>query len=146
MYRTLSELRTAYELEKYRAYQAAEANLTEQILVLKESIGSVQSSASQREPVAGGAAQDARWLNTLCDMDSARQALESCRRKLRMIERGLSVLDERERLVLTRFHIDRQRGHVEKLCEELFLEKSQVYDLREKALKRFTFAYLGTVE
>lgn len=59
---------------------------------------------------------------------------------------GLAVLDGEERLVLERFYIHRAKGNVERLCDELHLEKSRVYELKDKALRHFTIALYGLTE
>ena len=48
--------------------------------------------------------------------------------------------------MLLRFYMHPERGNVERLCGELGLEKSAVYDRREKALRRFTLALYGGSE
>ena len=62
------------------------------------------------------------------------------------MESGLGVLDEDERLVLDRFYIHRSKGNVNRLCEELGVEKPTVYRRRNRALYLFTIALYGAIE
>ena len=63
-----------------------------------------------------------------------------------VVDRALEVLDDEERLVLDRFYIHRAKGAVAELCDRLNLEKSAVYDRRDKALRHFTLALYGVTE
>ena len=65
---------------------------------------------------------------------------------VRQIEIALSLLGEDEQLALERFYIHRQEQHVERLCEELGYEKSRVYELKDRALRRFTIAMYGILD
>ena len=62
------------------------------------------------------------------------------------VERGLSALSDEDRLILDRFYINPAKGNVDRLCGELHLEKSTVYDRKDKALRRYTLARYGCVE
>ena len=68
------------------------------------------------------------------------------RKWVALVDAGLEILSEEDRLVLLRFYMYPERGNVERLCGELGLEKSAVYDRREKALRRFTLALYGGSE
>ncbi len=48
----------------------------------------------------------------------------------------MAVLDGKERLVLDHLYIHQSKGNVGELCERLNLEKTAVYDRRDKALRR----------
>jgi hypothetical protein len=58
----------------------------------------------------------------------------------------LEGLDDRERLVLERFYIQRTRGHVERLMDELHFEKSRVYQCKDEALYKFTISMYGLID
>ena len=63
-----------------------------------------------------------------------------------VVDAALGVLGDEERLVLDQFYIHLARGAVRELCERLNLEKSAVYDRRDKALRHFTLALYGVTE
>lgn len=65
-------------------------------------------------------------------------------RKVRTVERGLALLDEEQRRILEVFYINRHKGHVWDLCEELYIETAEVYRRKDRALETFvTGAYLN---
>lgn len=59
------------------------------------------------------------------------------------IKESLASLTETERKVLRRMYIDSERGAVERLCEELYCEKSTVYRIKDEAIRKFTLAMYG---
>ena len=62
------------------------------------------------------------------------------------VDRGLDVLNGEERHVLDRFYINPAKGNVDRLCEELHLEKTAVYTRKDAALRKYTLARYGCVE
>ena len=65
---------------------------------------------------------------------------------IELTEKGLVALDQKERRVLDGFYINPIDNHVVKLCEELNIEKSSLYRLKDTALKKFTRSEYGIVE
>lgn len=59
---------------------------------------------------------------------------------------GLEILSQEERLLLDRFYIHPSKGNVDRLCEELGLERTAVYSRKDKALRHFTLCLYGMVE
>ncbi len=45
--------------------------------------------------------------------------------------------------MLSAFYTDREKGHVDRLAEELFYEERNIYRLKDRALERFAEAYFG---
>lgn len=85
-------------------------------------------------------------LSNIVHRDELKRRLKEARLWFSMVDKALAVLDDEERLVLDRFYIHRVKGAVEALCESLSLEKSAVYDRRDKALRHFTLALYGVTE
>jgi hypothetical protein len=70
----------------------------------------------------------------------ARNAVEPL---IRRMDESLSLLSSDERRIVERLLIDREKGAVERLCSELFLERTRVYEMRNSALRKFTVAMYG---
>lgn len=70
----------------------------------------------------------------------ARNAVEPL---IRRMDESLSLLSIDERKIVERLLIDREKGAVERLCSELFLERTRVYEMRNSALRKFTVAMYG---
>ena len=63
-----------------------------------------------------------------------------------MVEGGLSILEDEERLVLDLLFIRRPKGAIDLLCDLLSTSKSAIYRRRDEALRRFTMALYGALE
>jgi ArpU family phage transcriptional regulator len=57
---------------------------------------------------------------------------------------ALESLPAKERQVLDRFYINRESGHVDRLCEELGYETSNVYRMKNRALGHFAEVLYGS--
>ena len=62
---------------------------------------------------------------------------------VKRMDESLALLNDVERKILNRLIIDREKGAVERLCEELFFERTRVYEIRNEALRKFTVAMYG---
>ena len=63
-----------------------------------------------------------------------------------MVGAALGTLDGEDKLILDRLFICPMKGSIERLCEELGMERATVYRRRDGALRRFTLAMYGLVE
>lgn len=118
------------KLRRYDAMHQAEKNLSEEI---------------DRLQVAENAPEDER-LNELVQHGELEDSLRQVRKWLQSVSRALAALTPEEKLVLYRMHMYPEKGNVDRLCEELRLEKSSVYRRRKRALRKFTIALYGAEE
>lgn len=91
---------------------------------------------------SGGDHEDYR-LNRLVKLETIRGRIRQTKTWLDAVDSALEVMDPEERLVLARFFIHPQKGVADQLCQELNLERSAVYRMRDKSLERFTLALYG---
>ena len=86
-------------------------------------------------------------LSNIVHREELHRTLRQAKAWVKMVDGGLSALGEEERLVLERFYINRSRGGVERLCDELgILNPAGVYKRKDKALRHFTPALYGISE
>lgn len=86
-------------------------------------------------------------LSNIAHREELARTLKQARAWVEIVDAGLAVLDEGERLVLERFYIYRTRGSIDRLCEELgILNPAGVYKRKDKALRHFTIALYGITE
>ncbi len=134
------------DLKSYPQRKQAVDNLKERIEILEEQFVSLKG-VSVGEPVRGGLSkQEQKWLDNISERERLGFSLKIAEELIRLTEKGLEVLTERERKVLEGFYINPQENHVDLLCEELHFEKSSLYRLKDDALRKFTIAMYGTVE
>lgn len=138
-------------IERLRAYESRVDALTlipEQIKTLELGFSAVRAAKTDATAVRGGEGnkREEALIDNIVMRDELANNLKIAKREIAITQKGLSGLTDEQRKILEMFYIDRPRGHVEALCEELFLEKSRVYALKEEALKKFTIACYGIVE
>lgn len=136
------------KLRNYTAQKNSIRRTQDEVKRLQMTLTSIRSATADGMPVAGGTNQreDALISNIACQVELGR-ARAIAELGVQSIEGALADLDDEERLILDRFYIHRQKGHVERLCEELHLDgASTVYWRRDKALKHFAVALYGVTE
>lgn len=138
-------------IQRLREYEGRVTSLSlipEQIRALELSFSAIRSATTDGTPVRGGNGnkREDALLDNIVKREELAVNREIAKREVAITEKGLSVLTEEQRRILHTFFISRPRDHVGLLCEELCLERSRVYDLKDDALKRFTMACYGVVE
>ncbi len=135
------------ELREYEAKKAALRSIPEDIAQIKAERKKLGCAASDSAPVkGGGSVWEDRQINLIAKQEKLEFSLEVVRAWIKRVERGMAVLSTEERLILDRFFIAPQKGNVDRLCEELCLEKTAVYIRRDRALRHYTLARYGCVE
>ena len=122
-------------------------NSREKIKALKDQMVSVKAGMSDTTPVMGGGnrAQE-NMINCIAECERLEYTIKAVERLVDIVERGLATLTPEERRVLELFYINRTRGHVEQLMEEMHLESSQIYRIKDAALHKFTTSIYGITE
>lgn len=135
------------KLKGYEAHKRALENIPREIKRLEGAFVSIRSATTDATPVSGGGnTREDTMLSNIAHREELERTLKQAKAWVKMVDAGLEVLDDEERLVLERFYIHRAKGNVDRLCEELCLEKTAVYDRRDKALRHFTIALYGVTE
>lgn len=138
-------------IERLREYEARQQALTlipEQIETLEMQFTSIRASQTDATAIRGGIGnkREEALVNNIAMREELKKNLEIAKQEIEITEKGLAELTEDQRKILYRFFIARSHGHVEALCEELCVEKTRVYTLKDEALKKFTIACYGIVE
>lgn len=140
-----------YSIQRLRDYEdrkIAVDNLTEQINSLEDKFTAIRAATTDSTPVQGGNEnrREQMLIHNISTREELKNNLDIIKREIEITEKGLAVLTETERLILTRFYINRSKGYVERLCDELFISKTELYRQKDEALKRFTMVCYGIVE
>lgn len=137
----------ADKLKNYEAHKQALECLPKEIRRLESAYTGIRSATTDGTPISGGGStREDSMLSNIVHRDELKRRLKEARLWVAQVDKALAVLDDEEQLVLDRFYIHRTKGTVEALCESLNLEKSAVYDRRDKALRHFTLALYGVTE
>ena len=135
------------QLKGYEAYKRARENSPREITRLEGAFVSIRSATTDGTPVSGGSStREDAMLSNIAHREELERTLKQARAWVKIVDSGLAVLDDDECHILNRFYIHRANGNVERLCDELHLEKTRVYELKDKALRHFTLALYGVVE
>lgn len=135
-------------LRDYENRKAAIENLTEQIKLLEEKFKAIRSATTDGTPVQGGNdnKREEMLIHNIATREELQKNLDITIQEVELIEKGLAALTEDEKRILERFYINRSKGYVERLCDELFISKTELYRQKEEALKKFTMVCYGIVE
>jgi hypothetical protein len=140
-----------FSIERLRDYEnkkAAVVSLTEQIKILEDKYKSIRSATTDSTPVQGGNGnrREEMLINNISTREELKNNLKITKHEITITERGFEALDDTEKKILTRFYINRSKGYVERLCDELFISKTELYRQKDEALKKFTSACYGIIE
>ena len=138
---------TESKLRDYSAKMQSLESVTERIAQLQAEMTCVRSATTDSTAVHGGGnCREDALLNNIAERDELQRAKQSTAEWLEWVNGALTALSGEDRMLLDKFYINRRKGHVEWLCEELCVEKSAVYRRKEKALRRFALLLYGVTE
>lgn len=135
-------------LKEYNDNLEAVDNLEEQLEMMEERFTAIRSATTDGTPVQGGNEnkREVMLINNIATREELQNNLNILRHEISITEKGLEALTEDERKILTLFYINRTKGYIDRLCEELFISKTELYRQKDEALKRFTKLCYGIVE
>lgn len=134
------------ELRDYEAKRQSVESIPEEIRQLKAQMVKLGGSSNSAPVKGGGSPWEDRQINMIVRIEKLKTSLGYARDWVARVDHGLSALSDEERLILDRFYINPAKGNVDRLCEELYLEKSTVYERKDRALRHYTLARYGCVE
>lgn len=135
------------KLKDYEAKRMALASIPAEIKQKEMELAALRSAMSDKTPVCGGgSAREDAMLSNIVAREKLKSSMKIAAAWVKSVDRALSVLGAEEHLVLERFYIHRTSCAVDRLCDELNIEKATVYRRRDAALRSFTIAMYGTVE
>ena len=135
------------DLRKYEKMRHSLVSIREKQAALDLQSGVIRSSFRDSEPVSGSGSSGAedRLISNIVERERLDGNYQAVEKLVAQIDAALAMLDDQERLVLERFYINRCPNHVERLCEELGCERSQVYRAKDEALRCFTISMYGLI-
>lgn len=135
------------KLKQYEAKKQSLQSIPQEIARLELAMKSIRSATADGTPVqGGGSGREDMLLSNIVHRQELERSLEQAKKWVKIVEGGLAVLGEDERLILDRFYINPAPGNVDRLCGELGIEQATVYRRREKALHHFTLSLYGCIE
>ena len=135
-------------LREYPAQEFTMERIMEQLDRLEENITGVRVAAFTGVSVVGSKEnhQEDRLVNAIAKKEELEEKLKSVRAWMATVDKALEMLSPEERRILDLLNIHRARGNAERLCDELHIEKSRLYDLRDQAFRMFTLSMYGCLD
>lgn len=134
-------------LKSYEARKTAMEAIPERVRLLEMQFTSIRAAKTDATPVQEeGNKREEMLVGNISQREELQKNYKIAKREVDLTEKGLAALTEREQRVLYMFYINRQHGHIDRLCSELNVEKSTVYRMKDDALRKFTMAMYGVVD
>ena len=131
--------------EDYQQRKAQLTTLPERIATERARLTSIRSASAESDAVRGGGGNVRQERDTaiIVEIDRLQAEMKLAAKEVKTIEKILGTLTEAEHLCVDIMDINRQRGGIERLCEELGYEKSAAYDIYNTALDKVARLYWG---
>jgi DNA-directed RNA polymerase specialized sigma subunit len=136
------------DLENYKNQKESLENIKQRIEALNSKYESLARPESPNHTKDRGIynvverAQE-RMIENIMERQRLSHVYNATEKLVLLVERGLNGLPERDRRVLELFYVDRPHDHIGQLMEELNVEKSTVYRMKDEALYKFTARMYG---
>ena len=135
------------KLKNYEVHRQALESIPQEIKRLESVWTGIRSAVTDSTPVSGGGStREDVMLSNIVHRDELKQRMKEACLWVSQVDKALSILSDEERLVLDRFYLHPIKGIIDDLCDRLNVERSAIYDRRDKALRRFTIALYGVTE
>ena len=135
-------------LKNYETRRISLEQIKEQLNALDIQFEAIRAAKTDGEPISGTMSnrREEIMIDNIQKRDELKANYKIAKREIEVTEKGLEALTKEERRILELFYINRSYDHVGRLCDELNIEKTVVYERKDKALKRFTMACYGVVD
>lgn len=138
---------TIEKLKEYTVRKNAVVSIPEEITRLEEAVYGLRAVSADVVLGSGGEnTHEDKLLSNIVHRQELSRRLADTQIRLATMDRALDLLSPEDRLILERFYIHPVKGNVDRLCEELAIEKAGIYKRKDKALRRLTMAIYGITE
>jgi len=132
------------DLRLYGARCRALKNIKLRHQALKDELTALRGVSTDRVPVRGGASRmEDALVNNIVERQRLELTYRATSKLVNLTRQGLEGLSHQDRQLLTCFYVEPGRSVADEMMEQLHLERSMVYRLREQALYRFTVSMYG---
>jgi hypothetical protein len=134
------------DLKNYKVMCMGAKNISDEITAIDETLYSVRTSKMSAAPAYGGGNTDDSILNGIVKRDRLELNGSINDKLVTKIAQGLAALSENEYLALEYFYINRPPNYMDVLAEKVKCERSEIYRLKDRALRKFTIAMYGITD
>lgn len=141
---TMLERLAEEDLRLYSLKEKALQSLPEQIRALEYKYEAIRAASTDAIPISGGTnRREDALIDNIAEREYKAAKYKEAEQFISAVNKALEALDDRERLILDRFYMHGSRHNLDRVMDELHLEKSQVYKIKDMAMYKFTHAYYG---
>ena len=138
-------------IQRLRDYESRRKALTlipEQLETLELNYTAIRSATTDGTPTkdSNSNRREDALISNITMRDELKNNLSIATREIELTEKGLDALSPEQRKILYYFFVNRPYRHIEYLCEEMHVEKTKLYLMKDEALKKFTLACYGVIE
>ncbi len=134
-------------LRDYEKRKLAVENIPEQMAILEDKFISIRAATTDGTPVQdSNNRREEMLIYNIARREELKQNYKLAVREVALTEKGLAALTSEERQILEGFYIYRTKNYVNRLCDELYVSKTELYRRKDAALRNFTVAIYGIVE
>lgn len=135
------------DLKRYVGLKRSIESIGERISILEAEFTGLKGTGMDSIPSGrSGSKREDHILNNIVERRKLKRLLFVNKKTVSLIEKGLEGLNEAEKIVLHNFFIARRTRHVEVTMDELNIERSHVYRIKQEALEKFTRSMFGISE
>lgn len=136
------------DLREYNARRQSLEILPMQIMEIDAEMTGIRSNGNMASvSVSGGSgSREDVLISRMVKKEKLQRNLDRAKLWVSFMDKGLAALTDDEQHILDRFYINPAKGNVDRLCEELFVEKTALYKRKDAALRKFTVALYGCAE
>lgn len=129
------------DLKKLAYLRTARETLPQRIRIIDSELSLLRSSMKDSDPVkSSGGNSDDRAAQLVCNKMHLERRLAIVGAEISAIEQCLAALSVQEQRVLEVFFVEGAKYAAEALTEELHLERTSIYRIKEAALRKYEMA------
>ncbi len=130
-------------LKEYNTLIVAEKNLTEQITAFLLERDNIKATVMSFAPGKSSNEPDDKLANNIFQRRVLSKNLRLTKKRMECMDRAFATLTDEEGQVLNRMFVTGGKNSVEDLKDQLGYERSQIYNIKNEAIKKFAKALYG---
>jgi ArpU family phage transcriptional regulator len=132
------------QLKEYNLLVSSLTTMQEQVEALKYEKDNIKAQVITDEPRGGGKSEpDDKMVNNIFNRKLLINNIIATNKKIKCIDKSLAALDQTEQKVLKRMFVIGSHNAIYDLSTELSFSKSQIYNIKDRAIRRFARAMYG---
>ncbi|MEL4106765.1 DUF1492 domain-containing protein [Oscillospiraceae bacterium WX1] len=136
------------ELKDYGRYHESLKHYSDMLKDIDNDITSIGAVKLDVAPNGGSSTHSREdwFINKLEKKNEIDTKITLVKKRMELIERALQTMSRDEKRILQLFFVERPKNYIDRLCDELGYEQSNLYYHKDIALRKFTLAIFGVID